>query len=137
MRRGLVCVRAGSTEERRQGGAVGEVLEVGNEVTRFEVRDIVLTHCNGEPDDYGYPLRIWAYDKADSIGWYSEEAVVGDWQLLSAPLDCGLNLWEIAALPLRTHRVSPLPSRPRYFPRQSRHRQARPPERTEFRRWGR
>ncbi|MFP6665256.1 MAG: hypothetical protein VCC00_13760, partial [Deltaproteobacteria bacterium] len=29
------------------------------------------------------------------------EAVVGDWQLLHAPLDCGLNLWEIAALPLR------------------------------------
>ena len=26
---------------------------------------------------------------------------LGDWQLLPAPLDCGLNLWEIAALPLR------------------------------------
>lgn len=31
----------------------------------------------------------------------SRWAVVGDWQLLPAPLDCGLNLWEIAALPLR------------------------------------
>jgi NADPH:quinone reductase-like Zn-dependent oxidoreductase len=27
--------------------------------------------------------------------------VVGDWQLVKAPLDCGLSLWEIAALPLR------------------------------------
>ena len=81
--------------------AVGEVIEVGAEVTRFQPGDVVLTHCNGEPDIYGYPLRIWAYDQPDSSGWYGEEAVVGDWQVIPAPLECGLNLWEIAALPLR------------------------------------
>jgi NADPH:quinone reductase-like Zn-dependent oxidoreductase len=81
--------------------AVGEVLSTGKDVTRFKAGDIVLTHCNGEPDAYGFPLRIWAYDQPESIGWYGEEAVVGDWQLIHAPLDCGLNLWEIAALPLR------------------------------------
>ena len=81
--------------------AVGEVVEVGAEVSRFRVGDIVLTHCNGEPDRYGYPLRIWAYDQPESIGWYGESAVVGDWQLVPAPLSCGLSLWEIAALPLR------------------------------------
>jgi NADPH:quinone reductase-like Zn-dependent oxidoreductase len=81
--------------------AVGEVIGVGASVSRFEVGDIVVTHCNGEPDDYGYPLRIWAYDQPDSIGWYGEEAVVSDWQIVHAPLECGLNLWEIAALPLR------------------------------------
>ena len=81
--------------------AVGEVIGVGANVTKFKVGDIVITHCNGEPDIYGLPLRIWAYDKPDSIGWYGEEAVVGEWQLVPAPLACGLNLWEIAALPLR------------------------------------
>jgi NADPH:quinone reductase-like Zn-dependent oxidoreductase len=81
--------------------AVGEVTEVGPDVTRFKVGDIVLTHCNGEPDPHGYPLRIWAYDQPDSVGWYAEEAVLADWQLVHAPLDCGLNLWEIGALPLR------------------------------------
>lgn len=81
--------------------AVGEVIEVGAEVTRFKNGDIVLTHCNGEPDKYGFPLRIWAYDQPDSIGWYAEEAVVGDWQVIHAPLSCGLNFWEITALPLR------------------------------------
>ncbi len=81
--------------------AVGEVLAIGADVTKFKPGDIVLTHCNGEPDIYGLPLRIWAYDKPDSIGWYGEEAVVGEWQLVPAPLACGLNLWEIAALPLR------------------------------------
>jgi crotonyl-CoA carboxylase/reductase len=81
--------------------AVGEVLAVGEAVTRFEPGDIVLTHCNGEPDIYGYPLRIWAYDQPDSIGWYGKEAMVGDWQIVPAPLGCGLSLWEMAALPLR------------------------------------
>ena len=81
--------------------AVGEVIAIGPAVKKFKVGDIVLTHCNGEPDIYGYPLRIWAYDQPDSIGWYGEEAVVGDWQVIQAPLECGLNLWEIAALPLR------------------------------------
>lgn len=81
--------------------AVGEVIAIGDQVSRFKVGDIVLTHCNGEPDAYGYPLRIWAYDQPESIGWYGEEAVVGDWQIIPAPLTCGLTLWEIAALPLR------------------------------------
>jgi NADPH:quinone reductase-like Zn-dependent oxidoreductase len=35
------------------------------------------------------------------VGWYGEEAVVGAWQVIKAPLECGLDLWEIAALPLR------------------------------------
>ena len=81
--------------------AVGEVLSVGSDVENVAPGDVVLTHCNGEPDEYGFPLRIWAYDKPDSTGWYGKEAVVGDWQIVKAPLDCGLNLWEIAALPLR------------------------------------
>jgi len=81
--------------------AVGEVLAVGDQVTKFAPGDVVLTHCNGEPDEYGYPKRIWAYDQPESIGWYAEEAVVGDWQLVKAPVDCGLTLWQMAALPLR------------------------------------
>jgi NADPH:quinone reductase-like Zn-dependent oxidoreductase len=81
--------------------AVGEVLAVGENVKSFKPGDVVITHCNGEPDTYGYPLRIWAYDQPESIGWYGEEAMVGDWQILKAPLDSGLSLWEIAALPLR------------------------------------
>src|SRR5436853_2885760 len=81
--------------------ALGEVLDVGPEVTDFKPGDIVITHCNGEPDEFGFPLRIWAYDQPESVGWYGEEAVVGAWQVIKAPLDCGLNLWEIAALPLR------------------------------------
>ena len=81
--------------------ALGEVVAVGAEVTRFKPGEIVVTHCNGAPDRFGFPKVIWAYDTPDSTGWYAEEAVVGDWQIVPAPLECGLNLWEIAALPLR------------------------------------
>ncbi len=81
--------------------ALAEVVEVGARAKKFKPGDVVITHCNGAPDIYGYPLRIWAYDQPDSIGWYGEEAVVGEWQVVPAPLDCGLSLWEIAALPLR------------------------------------
>ena len=81
--------------------ALGEVVAVGGSVSKFKAGDIVVTHCNGGPDRYGYPTRIWAYDADDSIGWYGEEAMVEEWQLVKAPLDCGLNLWEMAALPLR------------------------------------
>ncbi len=81
--------------------AVGEILGVGDGVQRFKPGEIVLTHCNGAPDKFGYPLRIWGYDQPDSIGWYAEEAMVEEWQLIPCPLDCGLSLWEMAALPLR------------------------------------
>ncbi len=81
--------------------AVGEVVAVGAEVKSVAPGDVVVTHCNGEPDQYGFPLRIWAYDQPDSVGWYGEEAMVGEWQVIKAPLACGLSLWEIAALPLR------------------------------------
>jgi NADPH:quinone reductase-like Zn-dependent oxidoreductase len=81
--------------------ALGEVIGAGADVTSVKVGDVVVTHCNGEPDVYGYPLRIWAYDQPESIGWYGEEAVVGEWQVIKAPLQCGLSLWEMAALPLR------------------------------------
>ena len=81
--------------------ATGEVLAVGANVTKFKPGDVVITHCNGALDEYGFPTRIWAYDAENSVGWYAKESVVGEWQLIHAPLACGLSLWEIAAMPLR------------------------------------
>ena len=45
--------------------ALGEVTEVGSDVSKFKPGDIVVTHCNGEPDPFGFPKYIWAYDMAD------------------------------------------------------------------------
>lgn len=81
--------------------ALGEVVEIGGAVRRFKVGDIVITQGNGEVDRGGYPVRIWAFDQPNSNGWYAEQAIVTEGQLIPAPLRCGLNLWEIAALPVR------------------------------------
>jgi NADPH:quinone reductase-like Zn-dependent oxidoreductase len=95
---------------RAQGGrmflgnsAIAEVTAVGHDVDadQIKVGDIVQTHCNAAQDRFGYPLRIWAFDAPGSVGWYSEEAVVADWQVMRLPLACGLSLWQLAALPLR------------------------------------
>ena len=104
-------------------------------VTKFQPGDIVITHCNGGPDEYGFPTRIWAYDADDSIGWYAKEAVVGDWQVIRAPLDCGLSLWEIAAhAAARADRVPPVAARARHLSAQGALREARAPERARLRR---
>lgn len=81
--------------------AVFHVLEVGTQVARFKPGDIAISHCNGGPDRFGFPNRIWGYDAEDSVGWYAKHAVVGEWQLIPAPLSCGLSIEEITALPLR------------------------------------
>jgi NADPH:quinone reductase-like Zn-dependent oxidoreductase len=82
-------------------GALGEVMETGDAVRRFKVGDIVLTHGNGDVDRGGFPVRVWAYDQPGSDGWYAEEAVLHEKQLIPAPIGCGLSLWEIAALSVR------------------------------------
>ncbi len=82
-------------------GALGEVMETGKAVQRFKIGDIVVTHGNGDVDRGGFPIRVWAYDQPDSDGWYAQEAVVHEKQLIPAPIHCGLSLWEIAALSVR------------------------------------
>ncbi len=63
------------------------------------------------------PLRIWAYDQPDSIGWYGEEAVVGDWQLVPAPLDVRTQpVGDRRAAAARADRVPPVAPRARHVP---------------------
>src|SRR5438067_11761999 len=45
--------------------AVGEVVDVGPAVTDFKSGDSVITHCNGAPDELGFPLRIRAYGRPE------------------------------------------------------------------------
>ena len=96
-------------------------IAVGAEVKRFKPGDVVVTHCNGEPDIYGYPLRIWAYDQPESIGWYGEEAVVGEWQIIPAPLDVRAQpLGDRGAAAARADRLSPVAPRARHLPPEGR-----------------
>ena len=81
--------------------AVGEIIEVASDVTSVKVGDIVMTHCNGEPGNYGFPNRIMGYDQLGVPGWYGQQPVIDAWRLLHVPENTGLTVEEIAALTLR------------------------------------
>jgi len=79
----------------------GEVLETGAAVSAFRPGDIVISGGTSNLDPYGFPLRIPGYDQPRSYGCYAEETLVDERELRAAPLDCGLDLWQITAAPLR------------------------------------
>lgn len=80
---------------------VGEVIEVGAEVGAYRAGDIVVNGLNPHNDRFGYPVRMWGFDDPRSGGAYAEQLVIPARQLRPAPLDCGLDLWQIAAAPVR------------------------------------
>ena len=88
--------------------ALGEVLAVGREVKRFRPATSPSPTATASRTRTAIRCASGRTTSPESVGWYGEEAVVGDWQIIPAPLECGLNLWEIAALLLRvSDRVPP------------------------------
>ncbi len=56
--------------------ALGEVISTGKDVTKFKAFLIVITHCNGDPYPYGFPLRFLAYNQLESIVWFLLDPLV-------------------------------------------------------------
>ena len=83
--------------------ATGEVVEVGENVTKFAVGDIVITHCNGGSRRVRLSAaHLGVRSAEESIGWYAEGRRRRRLAARSRRRSTrGLNLWEIAALPLR------------------------------------
>jgi len=80
---------------------IAEVLEVGSRVRDHRPGDIVLSAGTRSTDRFGYPVRIPGYDQPDSWGCYAEESLFHEEELIRAPLDCGMDLYQLAATPLR------------------------------------
>ena len=95
----IVALRGGSIVP--GNSFVAEVAECGDAVSLVNEGDIVMPGDNLTHDRYGFPLRAWAYDEPDSVGCFAQEVVLPEVQLRRVPLDCGLNLWELAALPVK------------------------------------
>jgi NADPH:quinone reductase-like Zn-dependent oxidoreductase len=79
---------------------LGEVVEVGPHVSNVRPGDVVVPSGTSVYDAFGYPQRTWGFDDSRR-GCYAEEVVLPASMLHHAPLRCGLNLWQIAVLPLR------------------------------------
>jgi NADPH:quinone reductase-like Zn-dependent oxidoreductase len=80
---------------------IGEVIETGPQAVQHRAGDIVICGGTSVNDPFGYPLRVPGYDKPNSNGCYAEELVCAANELRPAPLDCGLDLFQIVAAPLR------------------------------------
>ena len=91
--------------------------------------------ATASPTSYGFPLRIWAYDQPESIGWYAEEAVVGDWQLIHGAARLRPEpLGDRRAAAARADGVPPVAPRPRHLPGQGAARAAGRAQRAQLRR---
>jgi len=75
-------------------------MEVGAAVDDLAAGDVVVPAGTTCFDAVGLPARTWGFDDPRR-GCYATEVVLPRAMLCPAPLDCGLNLWQIAVLPLR------------------------------------
>jgi NADPH:quinone reductase-like Zn-dependent oxidoreductase len=80
---------------------VVRVDKVGPGVTTVREGDIAIVFCNGIPDKYGYPERIWAYDQPGSVGVLARQTKMHQKQLIAIPKNTTWPLEQWAAFSLR------------------------------------
>ncbi|MBI4640238.1 MAG: zinc-binding dehydrogenase [Candidatus Tectomicrobia bacterium] len=80
---------------------VVQVLSCGKGVTQVEPGQTCLLFCNGNPDRWGYPQKIYAYDQPGSYGLLARETKVHELQLIPLPEKSPLTLQQWAAFALR------------------------------------
>lgn len=90
-------------EEQIVPGNSGVVLveEVGSDVTTVEPGDICIYFCNGIQDDYGYPMKISAYDKPGSMGVFAKQLKLNQYEVMKVPSNSRHSLPEWAAFSLK------------------------------------
>jgi NADPH:quinone reductase-like Zn-dependent oxidoreductase len=80
---------------------VVRVEKVGKDVTTVREGDTAIVFCNGVPDKYGYPEKIYGYDAVGSIGVMTKHTKLQERQLIPIPADTKFPLEQWAAFSLR------------------------------------
>lgn len=80
---------------------VVRVEKVGADVTTVREGDTAIVFCNGEPDEYGYPKKIYGYDAVGSIGVMAKHSKLDEKQLIAIPANTSYPLEQWAAFSLR------------------------------------
>jgi NADPH:quinone reductase-like Zn-dependent oxidoreductase len=80
---------------------VVRVLRCGGNVESVRPGDVCIVFCNGEWDADGYPVKIYAYDAAGSIGILARKTKLHERQLIPIPEDTRHSLGQWAAFSLR------------------------------------
>lgn len=78
-----------------------EIERLGSEDDNFKVGDKVIYFCNGESDEYGYPLKITGYDKTNSMGVLSKRIKLNKKEILKIPEDKNISQEQWAAFSLK------------------------------------
>jgi NADPH:quinone reductase-like Zn-dependent oxidoreductase len=96
-----VCKERGEKKVILGNAGVVEVLEIAPDVTNVKVGQKCLFFCNGEPDPYGFPIKIAGYDCVGSMGLLSKLSKTSEGQLIPLPDDDSISLQQWAAFSLR------------------------------------
>lgn len=80
---------------------VVRVLQPGGNVSDLHEGDLCLVFCNGIWDSHGYPLKIYGYDAAGSIGLLARRTKLHRKQLIPLPRNTRFSLQQWAAFSLR------------------------------------
>ena len=80
---------------------VVRVERCGADVSTLREGDHAIVFCNGIPDAYGYPERIWSYDAPGTVGVLAKQTKLHEKQLVPIPANSAYPLEQWAAFSLR------------------------------------
>lgn len=90
-------------EERCVAGNAGvvRVEKCGADVDTVKEGDTAILFCNGTPDEYGYPQKIFGYDDPGTIGMLAKTTKLKAHQMIPIPADTKYSLEQWAGFSLR------------------------------------
>jgi NADPH:quinone reductase-like Zn-dependent oxidoreductase len=96
-----ICLQRGEPKVVIGNAGVVRVEKVGAKVTTCKAGDTAILFCNGEPDEYGYPRKIFAYDAAGTIGMLAKTTKLHQKAIIPIPKNSKHTLEQWAAFSLR------------------------------------
>jgi len=96
-----ICLARGEAKVVVGNAGVVKVERCGAEVKTVREGDTAILFCNGDPDEFGYPRRIFGYDTPGSIGVMAKTTKFDQIQLIPVPANTKYSLEQWAAFSLR------------------------------------
>jgi NADPH:quinone reductase-like Zn-dependent oxidoreductase len=96
-----LCLARGEDKVVIGNAGVVRVDKVGSAVTTVREGDNAILFCNGIPDKYGYPERIFGYDTPGTVGVLAKTTRMHQKQLIPIPKNTKYPLEQWAAFSLR------------------------------------
>lgn len=96
-----LCHARGENKVVVGNAGVVRVEKVGSAVTTVREGDTAILFCNGTPDKYGYPERIFGYDAPDTVGVLAKTTRMHQKQLIPIPKNTKYPLEQWAGFSLR------------------------------------